>query len=67
MGSILAILYYSNQSNHSYQIECEENHLSPLSYTLPLCSEAIRLIKYMSMTGKGDSFLYGGFTVTYSF
>ena len=38
-----------------------------LSYTFPLCSEAKHLMKYMSMTGKEDHFLYGGLTVTYSF
>ena len=38
-----------------------------LSYTFPLTSEAKHLIKYMSMTGKEYSFLYGGLIVTYSF
>ena len=38
-----------------------------LSYTFPLCSEAKHLMRYMSMTGKDHSFLYGGLIVTYSF
>ena len=38
-----------------------------LSYTFPLCAEAKHLMRYMSMTGKERSFLYGGLIVTYNF
>lgn len=38
-----------------------------LSYTFPLCGDAKREMKYFSMTGEDNTFLYGGVIVAYSF
>ena len=38
-----------------------------LSYTFPLCGDARREMKYFSMTGKDNTFLYGGVIFAYSF
>lgn len=38
-----------------------------LSYTFPLCGDARREMKYFSMTGEDNTFLYGGVIFAYSF
>ena len=38
-----------------------------LSYTFPLCRDARHEMKYFSMTGKDDTFVYGGVVFAYCF
>jgi len=38
-----------------------------LSYTFPLCRDARHEMKYFSMTGKDDTFVYGGVVFAYRF
>jgi hypothetical protein len=38
-----------------------------LSYTFPLCGDARQEMKYFSLTGEDNTFLYGGMIIAYSF